>query len=447
MAAYPRPGLRLALHQDQQRPDAAAGEVLLAHPGTQHSYETALGLEDAGLLQSFVTGFYYDPNGFLARMLSMLPARLSRPLERELLRRHRPALSAAHVRTMPALELAFVATARLPGSRRFAPHVMRLRNRRFERAVAAIIRRERPAAVVCPDSCALAPFHAAREVGARCVLDQSIADQRTGLRILREEAELCPEFADTLQLAQIEAFALNSSREPHAADRIVAGSDFVRSTLIDNGVDPSKITVVPYGADTLCFRPPPPRRHARIVRVLFVGQLGQRKGIKYLLEAVKRLDRRDLELVVVGDPVGGTSGLMRYRGLFTHVTGVAHAEVHRWYQSADMFVLPSLFEGSARVTYEALASGLPVITTANSGSVVRDGIDGFIVPIRDVDALAAKIAGLADDRTLREQMGRNARARAEQFTWARYRRSIAAVVRGELGLDRDAPACAHAASH
>jgi hypothetical protein len=428
---------------------AAAGEtrcVIAAHPGTQYSYQTALGLDEAGLLRSFVTGFYYDRHGCAARSLSILPGRVRRPFERELMRRHQPGLNAARVRTLPALELAFVTAGRVRGLAGAARAIMRLRNRRFEHAVAAIIRRERPAAVVCPDSCALAPFRAAQEVGARCVLDQSIADQRTGLRILREEAERCPEFADTLQLDQIEAFARNSECEPEAADRILAGSDFVRSTLIDNGVDPSKITVVPFGADTDRFRPAPnPPRQP--VRLLFVGYVSQRKGIKYLLEAVKRLDRRDLELVVVGDPVGGTSGLMRYRGLFTHVTGVAHADVHRWYQSADLFVLPSLFEGSARVTYEALASGLPVITTANSGSVVRDGIDGFIVPIRDVDALAGKIAALADDRTLREQMGRNARARAEQFTWARYRRSIAAVVRGELSLGRDAPACAHAASH
>jgi len=90
------------------------------------------------------------------------------------------------------------------------------------------------------------------------------------------------------------------------------------------------------------------------------------------------------------------------------------------------------------VTYEALASGIPVITTPNAGSVVRDGVDGFIVPIRDVNALAEKIAQLADDSGLREQMGHSARARAEQFTWSRFRRGIARLVRGELAVGEHA---------
>jgi glycosyltransferase involved in cell wall biosynthesis len=76
---------------------------------------------------------------------------------------------------------------------------------------------------------------------------------------------------------------------------------------------------------------------------------------------------------------------------------VTRQEVRRHYQWADVFVFPSLCEGSAMVTYEALAAGLPVITTPNAGSVVRDGVDGFIVPIRDAEAIAAKLDLLARD--------------------------------------------------
>jgi glycosyltransferase involved in cell wall biosynthesis len=93
-----------------------------------------------------------------------------------------------------------------------------------------------------------------------------------------------------------------------------------------------------------------------------------------------------------------------------------------------VFVYPSLHEGSAIATYEALASGLPVITTANSGSVVRDSSEGFIVPIRDVEALKEKILLLYGDRQLREEMGRNARKRAEDFTWSAYRRRLGVLL-------------------
>ena len=87
---------------------------------------------------------------------------------------------------------------------------------------------------------------------------------------------------------------------------------------------------------------------------------------------------------------GSGRGIAQYRDYFTYRTHVPHIEMPRLFRQADIFVFPSLHEGSALCTYEALACGLPVITTANSGSVVRHGIDGFIVPIRDVEALTEK---------------------------------------------------------
>jgi len=87
------------------------------------------------------------------------------------------------------------------------------------------------------------------------------------------------------------------------------------------------------------------------------------------------------------------------------------------YQQADIFVFPSIEEGSALVTDEAMACGLPVVTTPNAGSVVRDGVEGFIVSIRDPDALAERIDQLRSDADLRREMGYAARTRATQFTW------------------------------
>ncbi len=86
------------------------------------------------------------------------------------------------------------------------------------------------------------------------------------------------------------------------------------------------------------------------------------------------------------------------KGLFHHVPNVPYHQVHSVYRGADIFVYPSLHEGSALAIGEALASGLPVITTANAGSVVRDGEEGYIVPIRDVEALMDRILTLYLDR-------------------------------------------------
>jgi len=110
------------------------------------------------------------------------------------------------------------------------------------------------------------------------------------------------------------------------------------------------------------------------------------------------------------------------------VGNVPRSEMQREYQQAHVLVLPSISEGSANVCYEALAAGLPVITTPNAGSVVRDGLDGYIVPIRCDQSLAARIASLVEDRDRLAAMSANALARAAQFTWADYARRLAAAV-------------------
>ena len=112
-----------------------------------------------------------------------------------------------------------------------------------------------------------------------------------------------------------------------------------------------------------------------------------------------------------------------------HVGRVGHAEMPARMASADVFVFPSLFEGSAVVTYEALACGLPSIATPSSGTIARDGIEGFLVLPRDVDALAERMERLGSDPGLRGQMSAAARRRAEEFDWPRYH----AAVRREIG--------------
>ena len=95
---------------------------------------------------------------------------------------------------------------------------------------------------------------------------------------------------------------------------------------------------------------------------------------------------------------------------------------------ADIVVLPSLAEGSAGVTYEALAAGVPIVTTPEAGSVVRDGIEGRIVPSRDPETLANAITEIIEDRPRRERMAHAARERAQEFTLERYgERLIAAL--------------------
>jgi glycosyltransferase involved in cell wall biosynthesis len=168
------------------------------------------------------------------------------------------------------------------------------------------------------------------------------------------------------------------------------------------------------------------------VTVAFAGQIGLRKGIPYLLDAFHGLERLNCRLLLIGQVLGDGQWLAKYDGHYEHVPFVPRAELARYLRRADVFVYPSLREGSALAIYEALASGLPVITTPNSGSVVRDTIEGFVIAPGDVDALADRIEQLVVNEDLRTAMGEAARKRAEEYSWSNYHRRLVAVIREAL---------------
>jgi glycosyltransferase involved in cell wall biosynthesis len=138
------------------------------------------------------------------------------------------------------------------------------------------------------------------------------------------------------------------------------------------------------------------------------------------MEAARRLNGRVVCRMV--GPVGVSEAAAGELRRHVQVMGpVPRAEIVDQYAWADVFLLPSICEGSATVTYEALACGLPVVCTPNAGSVVRDGVDGFIVPVRDSKAIAERLEEVAARPELLERMSQQALDRAKGFTLARYR--------------------------
>lgn len=398
----------------------AQKNVLVHHPGTNHlAYELVAGLQEGGYACDFHTGFFYTQTGALARAVSLLPEGARARVEREFRRRAHGGVDPRHVSLRPWPELVHVAMGRLGASQDRLARIIGWRNDMLDAAVARVVRRQRPHVVIGHDGSALHAGRAAREVGAAAILNQVVGHVAAAHEIFREEAVLAPEFAETM-VTTPDWIVARHEAEIHEADGILVPSEYVRDTLVARGTAPERVYVLPYGVDIDRFHPAPsPRRDG--FRILFVGQLSQRKGIRYLLEAVKRLNIPDAELVLVGKMIGRDSAFAPYRGVFRHVTHVPYHEVHRLFQDADIFVYPSLHEGSAFATYEALASGLPIVTTKNAGSVARDGQEGFIVPIRDVEALMDRIERLYRDRSLRAAMADAARRRATDFTWAQYR--------------------------
>ena len=209
-------------------------------------------------------------------------------------------------------------------------------------------------------------------------------------------------------------------RELAQADFITVPSSFVRASMIAEGIPARKLIEIPFGVDLRRFVPAE-RAQAHPFRVVFAGTVSIRKGAPDLLEAWRRLAWRDAELVLVGAVAPDFSAIRARWADLPGVRFTPHSpELARVFQQCDVFVFPSIEEGSALVNYEAMEGGLPVVTTPNAGSVARDGEDGFIVTIRDIDALCYRLERLRRDDALRMRLGRAARERASQFTWETY---------------------------
>ncbi|MFN3929394.1 MAG: glycosyltransferase family 4 protein, partial [Thermoflexus sp.] len=235
----------------------------------------------------------------------------------------------------------------------------------------------------------------AREMGMVTVVERASAHPLSQARLLQEE------YARWGLTVRVHPRSLKRAlAEIAQTDYILIPSDFVRWSFMEQGFPEGKLIQIPFGVDIQRFRPSE-ESIAHPFRVLFVGQVGIRKGVPYLLEAWRRLGWRDAELWLVGRVLPECRPLLRRYQDLPGLRLIGHLEdPMEAYRQADVFVFPSVEEGSALVTYEALACGLPVVTTPNAGSVVRDGVEGFVVPIRDVDALAGRMEQLRADERL-----------------------------------------------
>jgi len=257
---------------------------------------------------------------------------------------------------------------------------------------------------------------AAKEHGLYVVYEVPVAPEVW--RVVQEEQIRFPGIESGMAKEKIESVNKWFLSEARLADLIVVPSDFVLESAVESGLPRERIAVVPYGVSENWLREKPKPERGR---VLFVGSVGLRKGVHYLASAAKivRSKGESFEVRAVGPYDPRVIQRPEFSGLH-YVGPISRDEVQAELLSADFFVLPSLAEGSATVSYEALACGLPVIATPSSGTVVRDGVEGFIVPPRNADALADRMERLLCDRDLRERMSRNARERAREYTWGRY---------------------------
>jgi len=253
-----------------------------------------------------------------------------------------------------------------------------------------------------------------KKLGALCVVERASSHIEEYERILKEEYQRWG-----ISIEPVLPWVKRRLIEEYdRADYVATPSDFSYQSMVNHGISEDRLVKLPYGVDTDRFTPGEVGDKFDQFTVLFVGQIGFRKGVVYLLEAWKRLGLKDARLVLLGQVLDEFKKVVeKYSASLDNVEFAGFKPSLEYFQKSHLFVFPSLEEGSALVTYEALSCGLPVITTFESGSVVADGVEGYLIKIRDIDSLAERIRGLYSDRDTLRRMSLFARKKALQYTW------------------------------
>ncbi len=270
------------------------------------------------------------------------------------------------------------------------------------------------------DTGALEAMEWCREHRLKCILNQ-MDPSRVEVDMVREEEKRWPDWS-TQSLEVPEEYFRRREQEWALADRVIVNSDFCRQALIQQGVSPSKLSIVP-----LCFENPNDEQEITMaksnplgtkskLRVLYLGQVILRKGIQYLMQAAKLLKNEPIQFDIVG-PIGISAAAIASapRNMMFHGRATRD-QTAGWYQQSDVFVLPTISDGFAITQLEAMSYGLPVVATPCCGAVVSDGLDGFVLPQRDVDALAKTFQRYLADSELLPAQRAAALAKVMQFT-------------------------------
>ncbi|WP_296067891.1 glycosyltransferase family 4 protein [uncultured Agrobacterium sp.] len=276
---------------------------------------------------------------------------------------------------------------------------------------------------------ALEQMRAAKQQGLWTAVEQMIAPRDVVEALLAQEMARFPEWTGPAQdNPHARLFADREKAEWQLADVIVCPSEFVRKHVVACGGPQARCVVVPYGVNAAAAID----RQARMpgpIRVLTVGEVGLRKGSPYVVEAARLME--DRARFRMAGRVRAHDDVKQQISQWVELRGIVpRAQIIEEFRWADVFLLPSLCEGSATAVYEALAAGLPVITTENTGTVVRDGIEGFIVPVCDAEAIATAVRALADNPELRRTMSTNALLRAAEHTLESYGERLLAALSG-----------------
>lgn len=397
-------------------------KVLLTHPGNQYCPLLATALHQRGLLYTYAAGLIFpdEPEAWWWQLLKQF--NLSK------LTAHRLAkgVGRQHLHLQPLPEL----WAMLRWKLLHHPNdlVFYQRNEWFQKRIPTQLIANSDVIVGFDTSSWLLVDRAAK-AGKPFILDASIAHPLAKEATFQAIRHRFPAWAN--ELAPKATRNIDVELEEMAkADAIVAASGFTRNTYIQQGIHPDKIFINPYGTNLAYFTnkwesvvpeaATIPQKGA--ITFFFFGAITARKGFPWLCEVWKKLHLKYPKATLLAAGYGAPPAGFRVPDGITLAGVIPATERNEWFAKADVFVFPSFFEGFAQVIIEAMACGLPVITTTHTAGpdIITEGIEGHLVEPGDDNALLQAMIHFLEQPDCIEPMGSAARAAVAPYTWAAY---------------------------
>jgi glycosyltransferase involved in cell wall biosynthesis len=347
--------------------------------GAREHYAVPRALQLSGVLGAFVTDLWVRPGTLLHSWKKRLTGRFH------------PGLAGAHIAAPNLATLSFELKASL--ARENGWKLIGQRNQWFQRQAIAQLKHTTngPHTIFAYSYAAAEIFKFARARGWRTVLgqiDPGPAEERIVAGLKDDKWQPAPP-----------AYWDNWRRECSLADEIVANSRWSKDALLAEGLPAEKIKIIPVAyeswTDARSFQRLYPRAFSaeRPLRVLFLGQINLRKGVRQLLEAVQLLQGEPVEFWFVGPTQIHVPQELRLHPQCRWFGAAPRIEVDSYYRDADVFILPTLSDGFGLTQLEAQSWKLPVIASRYCGEVVRDGFNGVLLDEVTGEAIATVLRG------------------------------------------------------
>ncbi|MBS1627441.1 MAG: glycosyltransferase family 4 protein [Bacteroidetes bacterium] len=391
-------------------------KIIISNPSKQYTHQTVKALLNAKHEVIFYTSMWYKQNNFLWKLLSV-----NKKLKNELLKKTDTSIPSEIIRTNTLGTL----------YKFFGRFIFKdielwslIEDRIHDNYVSKQLKKQTADVFIGYEKSCLKSFAVAKQLGVITILD--LAQVHVNFIVsLREQFPFFKTISGKKKT--FDKITIIKQKEYNKADCILTLSTFAKQTLLTNGIPESKIKVASLGFNTNLFLSKTNYLNNKKLRLIFIGIITFRKGIADLIEVMKQLENENIELVVIG-PRGDASQLLNNQSNYSNIKYIEylhHADMVKELQQADVFVLPSYLDSWAAVVIEAMACGLPVIISNNTGA--KDAVDdscGFVIETGNILELKKYINYFYNNKNAANAMGKNAAIKAQAYTWSHYNNEL-----------------------